>query len=144
GEDWMRRSHLESAQAKAAFRAAIRPLFENRTKDELYAACRERGIPLAPVNTVADLRRNEQLLARTFFVEVPTGDWRHGPATAPGAPYRMSRSAWAGRYAPHRLGADSAQVRRDWSPRPRAAAPAPADRPLTGMRVVDFSWVGAG
>ncbi|MDP1821450.1 MAG: CoA transferase [Acidimicrobiales bacterium] len=68
---------------------AIEAFFVTRTKAELYAEALARRFLLAPVNTVADIRVDEQLAARDFFVEVDHPE-RDGPVAYPGPWVKLS------------------------------------------------------
>src|SRR3546814_10491029 len=59
-----------------------------KTKDELYSEALRRRFLLAPVNTVADIRADEQLAAREYFVAVDHGE--RGPVIYPGAWAKLS------------------------------------------------------
>lgn len=51
----------------------IRPWFAERTKQEIYTLAKQKGIPLGPVWTVDDLRRDAQYLERDFLRFLPHG-----------------------------------------------------------------------
>jgi crotonobetainyl-CoA:carnitine CoA-transferase CaiB-like acyl-CoA transferase len=78
-----------------------------RTKLDLFVEGQRRGIPITPVNTVADLRRDPHLES--------TGFWRDeehpvlGPLTTPGAPFRVDHDWWQWASAP-RLGEHTDEV----------------------------------
>lgn len=110
GEQWRSRDYAESEEAKAIFRRVFGGFCSTRTKAELYKSCCRLGIPLAPVNNMADVPRDAQIAARHFFVVIPPSAWPHGPALAPGAPYRMTATPWVGAYAPEHLGASNDAV----------------------------------
>jgi crotonobetainyl-CoA:carnitine CoA-transferase CaiB-like acyl-CoA transferase len=129
-----------------AVRDTLSALFARHTKAELYQAALDHLLLLAPLYTVADIRADEQLAFRQYFVAVDQG--------APG------KVAWAGpwahlsatpltttRRAPH-VGEHDAEVASRPPRARRAAAPedpaAAADAPFDGLRVLDLSWVGVG
>ncbi|HVM53800.1 MAG TPA: CoA transferase [Acidimicrobiales bacterium] len=66
----------------------IGAFFLTRTKDELYAEALRRRFLLAPVNTVADIRADEQLAAREYFVPVDHGE--RGAVAYPGPWAKLS------------------------------------------------------
>lgn len=126
-------------------RETFTALFARHTKAELYQAALDHLLLLAPLYTVADIRADEQLAFREYFVDVDQGErgtvawagpWAHLSAT-PLEP---------GRRAP-RVGEHDAEVAaRPPRSRPKVATPA-ADAggaPFEGLRVLDLSWVGVG
>jgi crotonobetainyl-CoA:carnitine CoA-transferase CaiB-like acyl-CoA transferase len=77
------------------------------TKLEVFVEGQRRGIPVTPVNTVADLRNDPHLRSAGF--------WRQddhpaiGSYPVPGAPFRVNRDWWSWSCAP-RLGEHSAAL----------------------------------
>ena len=69
----------------AAVRDTLAALFARHTKAELYQAALDQLLLLAPLYTVADIRADEQLAFREYFVDVDQGE--RGPV------------AWAGPWA---------------------------------------------
>jgi crotonobetainyl-CoA:carnitine CoA-transferase CaiB-like acyl-CoA transferase len=70
----------------------------NLARDEIYHSCQAEGTPVGPVRNVAEVRAWEQAKAREFFVEIehPVA----GSQVYPTAPYRFSKTPWAGSSAP--------------------------------------------
>lgn len=66
----------------------IGEFFLTKTKDQLYSEALRRRFLLAPVNTVADIRADEQLEARGYFVAVDHGE--RGPVFYPGPWAKLS------------------------------------------------------
>lgn len=67
------------------FRALFRPWIALQEKLAITEAAQKAGLAMVPINTAADLPRNEQFIHRAFFQEV-------GGLTYPGLPFRMSAS----------------------------------------------------
>jgi crotonobetainyl-CoA:carnitine CoA-transferase CaiB-like acyl-CoA transferase len=107
-----------------------------RTADEIVAACVDARVPAAIVGNGAELPRNEQLAARNVFVPQPGEEW-----IRPRAPFRFHGVADRELVAP---GVASGS----WSPRvavdPIRSGAATDDRPLAGLRVLDFTAFWAG
>ncbi|MCL6646861.1 MAG: CoA transferase, partial [Chloroflexi bacterium] len=95
--------------------------FQRYPKRLLAAEGQRRRIIIFPVNTPSDLLADRQLQARGFFQPVAAPDGQ--PLQVPGVPARIE------------LGPTAAP------PPPR---PPTRGQPLAGVRVLDFSWVGAG
>jgi crotonobetainyl-CoA:carnitine CoA-transferase CaiB-like acyl-CoA transferase len=133
---------------------------------DLMQGAQLRRLPYAIVRPPHQLAHDDQLAARGFFVRPGDGQaMREAPAprddvaepVCPGAPVLFSRTPWASRRRPPRLGEHKVEVLSDpgWSgaemaqtePLPtaeRKAEGAPPPPPLTGIRVLDFTWVVAG
>jgi crotonobetainyl-CoA:carnitine CoA-transferase CaiB-like acyl-CoA transferase len=134
--------------------ATYRRFIAQYTKAELFQRGLDRGVTLAPVNTLDDLLAFEQLATRDYFVDVEfpaaeVGEARS--ARAPGAFAKFSNAALEiGRPAP-RLGEHTEEVLREIAEAPRERTPlrdTPSDGstalPFEGLKVADFSWVGVG
>ena len=82
-------------------------LTRSRTKLEVFMDGQRRGIPVTPVNTVADLREDPHLRGSGFW-----RDHEHptlGTLTGPGAPFRVNHDWWRWGSAP-RLGEHTAEI----------------------------------
>ena len=114
---------------------ALHAYTTQHTADEVVAACVEARVPAAIVGNGAELPRNEQLAARGVFVSQPGESW-----IRPRAPFRFHA-------VPDRvLEAPGSADARVWGPRraPVPVADAPGDRPLAGVKVLDFTAFWAG
>ena len=130
----------------------VEAFFAVRTKAELYDAALARLFLLAPINTVADIRVDEQLTAREYFRPVDHGDL--GQVHYAGPWVRMSatplvetrRAPAVGEHTEEVLA--EARAGRRPPARPRLAPPAPVadapSEPFAGLKVWDMSWVGVG
>jgi benzylsuccinate CoA-transferase BbsE subunit len=109
GERWTDIDYLLTDEAKRIFADVFAPWARSRTKAELYHEGQRRHIPLAPINTPADILGSEQLAHREYFVRVPHRE-RGEPLLMPGAPYKLARTPWRiARPAP-RLGEHTQEV----------------------------------
>lgn len=145
GRDW---STLNFANEPIEFYDAVsrtlEGLFERHTKAELYQAALDQLLLVAPVHTVEDLRRDMQLAAREYFVDVDQGErgtvaWAGPWAKLSATPLSVTTRA------PH-TGEHTADVLAGAPRRPAAASATPVERtrPFEGLRVLDLSWVGVG
>ncbi len=129
-----------------AVSSTLTDLFALHTKAELYQAALEQLLLVAPVYNVADLRADEQLAAREYFVDVEHGS--RGVVAAAGPWVKLSQTPLdTARRAPT-VGEHTADVFARPRRRPLAAR---ADRgrsaaasPFEGLKVLDLSWVGVG
>ena len=117
-------------------------------RDKLYETLQSAGIPCFPVQGVDEVSVSAHYEARGFFVEQehPTA----GSVKRPGAPLRFSGTPWKLRSVAPTMGQDAGwadervkappppRVEEDDEPAPRAPA---RNRPLEGVRIVDFGWI---
>ena len=112
-------------------------------KADLMQIALDRGIRIAPIETIADLLESDQFAARGYIATVagPDGDyslpWGFGGACPDG----FARPA-----AAPRLDADREQILDEWSStsQPVEIATEPSTQPLAGLKVLDLAWVVAG
>jgi crotonobetainyl-CoA:carnitine CoA-transferase CaiB-like acyl-CoA transferase len=128
---------LTPAELARAFEELI-AFLATRTKAELHERSVKDRWLIAPALSAADLLADRQLESRGYWTRV--GDTLH-----PGAFAKLTRTPIRLDAPAPRLGADQALVsaapRRPHLP---AGAKAPRKSLLEGLKVADFSWVGAG
>ena len=118
------------------------------TKQELLDLAVERNLLMAPVSTIEDLLRSDQLAAREYFRLHEPPD-RGMPLRYPGPFARFGRSPIAYARPAPRIGEHGSELR-DELPAARTAAPRPGlgrregARPLEGVKIVDLMWAVAG
>lgn len=93
------KNHQSLREHHAEVNAYILEWTMGHTMDEIFHGGQQRGAPVGPAYSAAELLRSEQLKARGFFAEIEHPE--AGKVTYPGAPYHFSRTPWAlGRPAP--------------------------------------------
>ena len=131
------------------FMEVLRNWVATRDVEELFFEAQDHHAPYGWVLPIDKVAENPQLEARDWWVDYP---FAQDPVRGPGAPYRFEATPW--RLGPYGgVGADTEAVeklaqssRRQTArarPTPEAAA-SEKDRPLTGVRVLDFTHVLAG
>jgi crotonobetainyl-CoA:carnitine CoA-transferase CaiB-like acyl-CoA transferase len=111
---------------------ALHKWTEGHRADELVEACAAARVPAVIVGNGAELPRNEQLTTRGVFVPQPGESW-----IRPRAPFRFHGVADRELVAP-------TSASSPWSTRERIEAPAVGERPLAGLKVLDFTAFWAG
>lgn len=156
--DWSRLDVLKITPGELEdIEANFLAFFAKHTKQELADEALRRRFALAPVNSIADIVRDPQLMSRNFLVEVEY------PALGrsllhPGAPFRLGATPCAVPKAAPRLGEHSSEIRHEIASTPRRTDVGNARRrlpgdvasgekihaALAGLKVLDFSRILAG
>ncbi|HKD68666.1 MAG TPA: CoA transferase [Candidatus Binataceae bacterium] len=111
-EDWIKdpgfRPPLRDRASSDRFNSYWIPWCMARTKRELCDRFQAGGLPCAPLNTVADLVDDKQLMERNFFV--PIDHPVAGRLSYPGAPLKMNENSYVIRRSAPLLGQHNAEV----------------------------------
>jgi benzylsuccinate CoA-transferase BbsE subunit len=83
------------------------------TAQELYHSAQRLKLLCVPVQTVADLVKDEQLRDRGYFVDVEHPELDR-TFTYPGAPYKLSETPWQVKSRAPLIGENTLDVLTDW------------------------------
>ena len=150
GEDWVQygakifggRSTIEEHEAVME---AIERFMRTKTKGELFAAAFERKLLIVPLSDCSDLLRSKQLAEREFWTPIKQSSPGReilypGPfARFSATPIRIGRPAPGLEDLPPEMFAEKNEA-----PKNETLATGKRELPLTGLKVLDFTWVYAG
>jgi len=112
-------------------------------KADLMQIAIDRGIRIAPIDTIADMLSSRQFAARNYLANVEGAD---GTYTLPWGFAGNWPGAFASPSAAPELDAHREQILADWaaSEAPETMSAEPSRQPLEGVKVLDLAWVVAG
>jgi len=122
--------------------AIITPWFADKTRAEIQAMAQAKGVPFGPIFSPAELLETEQYVARGFLADLQHP--KLGTLRMPQLPVQWNGRSFAPKPAPP---PPSSGV---MTPPSRITAPPPPEtgegheRPLAGIRVLDFGLLTAG
>jgi crotonobetainyl-CoA:carnitine CoA-transferase CaiB-like acyl-CoA transferase len=127
--------------------AALAPWFADKTREEIQKAAQAKGVPFGPIFSPAELLRTEQYVARGFLADMQHST--EGTLRLPQLPVQWNGRSFSPSPAPplplpHSKGDEPMPP-----PSRMTATPPPQkgeanDRPLAGIRVLDFGLLTAG
>ena len=102
--------NADRVRNRDALIAILAPLVRQQARDHWLQALETAGVPAGPINTLADVYADPQVLARGLHQEMP-----HPAGTAPtvASPLRLSETPVQYRSAPPTLGQHTEEVLRD-------------------------------
>ena len=116
--------------------AALRAFTGARTAEEVVDACVEARVPATIVGNGAELPRFDHVIEREVLVQQPGETW-----VRPRAPFRFHGVPDRELTAPAEVDRSEVWPARTAAPQPEAV---PGERPLAGVRVLDFTAFWAG
>ncbi len=144
------RGDQESIDEFSAIQDEVEKYVASKSKHELFMSAIDRGMLIAPCQTVEDIANSEQLAARNF--------WRQMEHPALGrklthlGPFiKLSESPIEIRRPAPTLGEHNSEILRGATPRTVSGTAsrevgknATGAMPFDGIKVLDFTWVGVG
>lgn len=121
--------------------ALIARLFADRTRAELIAEGKKRGVPIASLARPAELFGHPHFAAREFFTALPL---ENGTGLVPSGYLRLDGRRIGIRSAAPKIGQHNALLATTARPSPRLGNAALPRRPLLGLRVLDLGVIVAG
>src|SRR5947207_2402012 len=112
-EDPADRDNQARRECRPELVARIQEVLRTRTRTEWLEAFAAAGVPAGPINTVADLARDDDLLDRGTLFSIPVDD--ASPVPQVGTGWHLDGAANGGATAPRPLGADTDDVLQRWA-----------------------------
>ena len=98
----------DRAQHRQELTEVIQAWLDARTRDEVFTAAQQAGLPCGPVLAVDEVMADNHFRARDYFVDIHHPD--AGTLTYPGLPFRLSNVAREDAHPAPRLGQHNEEV----------------------------------
>jgi len=119
--------------------AIITPWFADKTRAEIQKTAQAKGVPFGPIFSPAELLETEQYVARGFLADVAHAEL--GTLRMPQLPVQWNGRSFAPKPAPSfPPSPSSGEVSESYAD----GGGRPHDKPLAGVRVLDFGLLTAG
>ena len=141
--EWSTYAHRIKPESTAICNEVLGRFTARLGKAFLYEEGQRRGIVVCPLNTPLDLLLDKQLLFRNFFVPIVVQDSTQ-TVQVPRGPFTLSATPVHPPQAAREISAYSNWATPKRTPVEKPPATGEATLPLAGVRVIDFTWVGAG
>ncbi len=135
----------ESVEEYSRVKQVLADFFATKTKDELLTNAISRRLLIVPITTTSDVVNGQQLTFREYWQDVDQGD--QGTVRYPGSFAKFTETPLRELGRPPRIGEHSAEVLAQAPRQPPVAVAEPnpsTDRPLEGIKILDFMWAMAG
>ena len=139
----------ERVEQSNEIKRLVEEFVASKTKDELYLRAVQDRMMIAPCNSVGDIARSVQLEARDFWTKVNYAALGRS-LTHLGPFIKMSESPICVRRPAPRVGEHNDEILADLrtrsisTPARRTPDSPPGAMPFSGIKVLDFTWVGVG
>lgn len=100
-------SNTERVQNRDQLVEELERTLTKQSTEELFSVLQNAGIPVAPINSVGDAIKSEQLKSRDMVTKMKTP---YGEIPMLGTPFKMSRTPGKLTRAPPELGADTVEI----------------------------------
>jgi len=148
GEPWNSTQWRATPEGKAGINDMVDKITAAQDRETLERDAQDHNLSMAAVHTVRDVLGDAHLKARGYYRDVDASSLGLGALVFPGPIARYSKGGFREPALPAAPVTDPAEIIRRLAPRPAAKPPATGAArgalPLDGLRVLDFSWVGAG
>ena len=104
------KTNVDRVSHRELLKKEIEGVLKNKTTEEVYRILVQKGIPCAPVNSVADAVSNSQIKFREMIIDVDTD---YGKITIPGTPFKLSKTPGEIRLLPPSLGNGNDEILQD-------------------------------